>query len=54
MMKLVRKYIKQKLISEDNEEFLIECTPARYHALIKDHNKVNDIRVLGEKRDRDL
>jgi hypothetical protein len=53
-LKMVRKYIKQKLISEDDEEFLIECTPARYHALIKDHNKVNDITVLGEKRARDL
>jgi hypothetical protein len=52
--KLVRKYIKQKLISEDNEEFLTDYPPERYRARIIDHNKVNDITVLGEKRDRDL
>jgi hypothetical protein len=50
-LKLVRKYTKETLISQIKEEFLIDCTPERCRALIIDHNKVNDITVLGENRD---
>jgi hypothetical protein len=53
-VKLVEKYTKQKLISEDNEDFLTDYPPESYLARVKVHNKVNEIVVLGVKRDRDL